>query len=154
MMQPQSLRSFLITLRGGQAVLPNSSLAEVLPCTMSTQLDGAPSWVMGLLNWKNHRVPLVSLEWLIHDTGPGINAYSRVVMVNALGKDAMLPYIGLLTTSTPQLMDLERSQITVDETAEPARPGVLSWVKIGDQRACIPDLDAIEAQLVPLMYRA
>jgi hypothetical protein len=95
----------------------------------------------------------VSLEWLIYDTEPDSASYSRIVIVNTLNKDPKLPYFGIMGINAPRLINLERAQITLDETAGSLRAGVLSWVKVNGQRACIPDVEAIEAQLVPLMYR-
>jgi len=154
MAQPQVLRSFFIPLQGGQAILPNSSLVEVLPFAAPLKLENAPPWVVGTLLWRSLNIPLVGLEWLIYDTGPGPGSHARIVMINTFGKDSRLPHFGIMGTTVPRLINLERTQIAFDETAESLRPGVLSWVKVNGQRACIPDIDAIEAQLVPLMYRA
>ena len=153
MEQQQILRSLLIPLQGGQGILPHSSLVEVLPFATPLRLDNSPPWVMGTMLWRSLNIPLVSLEWLIYDTGPDSGTYSRIVMVNTLNKDPRLPYLGIMGINAPRLINLERTQITLDETAGSLRPGVLSWVKVNGQRACIPDIDTIEAQLVPLMYR-
>jgi chemosensory pili system protein ChpC len=153
-MEQQVLRSMLISLQGGQAVLPSSSLVEVLPFAAPLKLENAPLWVVGTVLWRSLNIPLVSLEWLIYDTGPGRGVYSRIVVVYTLSKDPKLPCFGFLTTSAPHLLNVERAHIGLDEAAGALKPGVLSWVKVNDQRACIPDMGAIEAQLIPLMYRA
>jgi hypothetical protein len=38
--------------------------------------------------------------------------------------------------------------------SEPDRPGVLSWARYQEQAVVVPDLDAIEAVLRPLIRRA
>jgi chemotaxis signal transduction protein len=149
--QSQVLRSFLIPLQGGQAILPNSSLVEVLPFAIPLKLDKSPPWVVGTTLWKTVNVPLVSLDRLIYDSDSTLDTNTRIVMVNALGSDSRLPYLGLLGINMPRVITLERAQITLDVTAGPLKPGVLSWVQVGDQGGCIPDIDAIEAQLLPLL---
>jgi len=87
---------------------------------------------------------------------PEADLNSRIIFVNALGSDSQLPHFGILGTSVPRPLDLQRQEISLDPdaTAESNRPGVLSWVRYQDQPVVIPDLDAIEAVLQPLVRRA
>lgn len=145
------LRSLLIPFQGGQAVLPHSTVVQVLPFAKSLRLENAPPWVTGAILWRSRTTPLVSLERLVCGITPGPGAHSRIIVVNALSNAPRLPSFGLLGARAPQLLDLERTAISLDEATEPLPAGVLSRVRINGQAAIIPDMDAIEAVLSRLM---
>jgi len=57
-----------------------------------------------------------------------------------------------LSEDAPRLINLERAEIVEQATPlQLPRTGVLSWVHIKEQAAFIPDVDAIEAALSPIM---
>lgn len=147
----QILRCFLIPFKGGQAVLPNSSMVEVLPFATPLKLENAPAWISGTMLWRAFNVPLISLEKLIEET-PAARSYSRIIMINLLGHDPRFPYVGLLSTDAPRLLRLERSQIAVNQAVKkPSRLGILRWAIINGRETFIPDLDALESVLGPLI---
>ena len=152
MEQSQTLRSILISFQGGIAILPNSTVVEVLPFATPLRMEEAPPWVVGAILWKTLTIPIVSLERLVYRTDPGIGAHSRIIVVSALGNNPRLRDFGFLGTEAPQLMELERNDITVNETSEPALPGVSSRVKVKGREAVIPDMVAIEAVLGRLVH--
>lgn len=150
-----NLRCLLIAVQGGQILLPNSLVVEVLPFATPLRIEAAPQWVVGAMLWRNLTTPLVSLGRLIFRVTPEADLNSRIIFINALGSDSRLPHFGLLSTSVPRPLDLQRHEISLDPAmAELNRPGVLSWAVYQDQPVVIPDLDAIEAVLQPLLRRA
>lgn len=149
-----NLRCLLIAVQGGQIMLPNSLVVEVLPFATPLWIEGAPDWVVGAMLWRNLTTPLVSLGRLIFGVAPDADLNSRIIIVNALGAEAQLPHFGLLGTSAPRPVNLDRSEIQLDPSAAPAgQRGVLSRARYQDQPVVIPDLDAIETELHPLIRR-
>ena len=151
MEQSQALRSILITFKGGTAVLPNSSVVEVLPFATPLRMENAPPWVVGAILWKSLTIPIVSLERLVFRTDPGAGAHSRIIVVSALGSNPRLRDFGFLGTEAPQLMDLERNDIALHKTGEVAMPGVACRVTVKGHEAVIPDMTAIESVLSRLV---
>ncbi|MDX1656346.1 MAG: chemotaxis protein CheW [Candidatus Competibacteraceae bacterium] len=155
-MAAESLRCFLMPFTGGgQLLLPNSTLLEVLPFAPPLPLEGAPAWVLGKLLWRARTVPLVATERLATGQRPEPTPRSRIVMVHALGGNPKLPFFGFMATGAPRAVKLEEGDLVQDtdqsrEDDEP-REGVLNRVKLGAERAVIPDLDRIEEVLVPLV---
>ena len=151
-----NLRCLLIAVQGGQIMLPNSLVVEVLPFATPLRIEAAPHWVVGAMLWRNLTTPLISLGRLIFRVTPEADLNSRIIFVNTLGSDARLPHFGILGTSVPRPLDLQRQEINLDPdaSAEPNCPGVLSWARYQDQSVVIPDLDAIEAVLQPLVHQA
>ena len=149
-----NLRCLLIAVQGGQIILPNSLVVEVLPFATPLQVEAAPHWVVGAMLWRNLTTPLVSLGRLIFRVTPEADLNSRIIFINALGSDSRLPHFGILGTSVPRPLDLQRHEITLDPAvADLNRPGVLSWARYQDQSVVIPDLETIEAVLQPLVRR-
>ncbi len=101
--------------------------------------------------FRTHNVPLVSLDRLVFETTPALDAYTRIIVIHALGADLKLPYIGLLATQSPRPIALGRNNIAADGTAGPPVEGVLSRVQVKEQPAIIPDIAAIVTLLGPLL---
>lgn len=157
-MEPSSnLRCLLITVQGGQIILPNSLVAEVLPYAAPLRIETAPHWVVGAMLWRNLTTPLVSLGRLIFRVAPDADLNSRIIIIHSLGTDSKLPHFGLLGTAAPRPLNLQRHEIVLDTQtsgAEVNRPGILSWARYQESPVIIPDLETIEAVLQPLVRRA
>ncbi|MDG4553521.1 MAG: chemotaxis protein CheW [Candidatus Competibacter sp.] len=152
-----NLRCLLVALQGGQLLLPNSLVVEVLPFATPLRIETAPHWVVGAMLWRNLTTPLISLGQLIFRVAPEADLNSRIIILNALGVDTKLPYFGILGTSAPRPLNLARHDLKLDPevSADDLRqPGALCWARYQDQPVIIPDLDAIEAVLQPLIRRA
>jgi chemosensory pili system protein ChpC len=153
---PSNLRCLLITVQGGQVILPNSLVVEVLPFATPLRIEAAPHWVVGAMLWHNLTTPLISLGRWLFGVGPDADINSRIIIVNTLGADPRLPRFGILGTAAPRPLNLQRQDIDQDPEvteAERRRPGILSWARCQDQPVLIPDIDAIEAVLRPLARR-
>ena len=152
-----NLRCLLMAVQGGQVILPNSLVVEVLPFATPLRIEAAPHWVVGAMLWHNLTTPLISLGRWVFEVDPDADLNSRIIILNTLGADQRLPHFGILGTGAPRPLNLQRHEITEDrDIAEPERqrPGVLSWARYQDQSVLIPDLDAIEAVLQPLVRRS
>lgn len=150
---PQTLRSLLIPLQEGYAVLPNNTVSEILPFATPVAIDSAPSWVLGKLLWRAQIVPLLSLECLAFDMSYQPDTRSRIIVLKALNGDHRLPHFAILAASAPRLINLTRTAIVLNETGVTPVPGVLSRVRIGDLVGIVPNLDAIAAELARLVGR-
>lgn len=146
-----TLRSLLIPLQEGQAVLPNNTVAEVLPFSTPVAMTDAPAWVLGKLVWRAQLVPLVSLECLAFDMPPEPGSRSRIIVVKAIDNDAGMPHFAILAAGAPRLMNLMRRAITPIDTRGTAIPGVSSRLRIGDLVVIVPDMEAVTAELVRMV---
>jgi chemosensory pili system protein ChpC len=151
-MEQQTVRAFLLPFKSGHVLLPHSSMVEVLPFATPLTMENAPSWVVGTMLWRARDVPLVALENLVLNIQPKLDSHARIVMVNTLNTQADFPYMGLLGTDAPRLVNVNYDEITrIDPPSEYTGSGVLSWAQFKEHLTIIPDMDAIEAVLSPLM---
>lgn len=152
-----NLRCLLISVQGGQIVLPNSLVVEVLPFATPLQMEKAPHWVVGAMLWRNLTTPLISLGRLIFRVSTEADLNSRIIIMNTLGSDSKLPYFGVLGTSAPRPLNLQRQDLAPDpnvDEAEARRLGILGCAVYHDQPVVIPDMEAIETVLQPLLRRS
>jgi len=142
------LRTILIPLQRGQVILPSATLVEVLPYSPPEPSPETPDWVLGSLSWRQGRVPIISMDTLVHGDLPEFGARSRIAVLRSLGEAAGIEHYAILIQAVPRLVTLERKLITLDPTAE-EREGVMTSVKVASQAAYIPDLGHIERVLSP-----
>lgn len=150
----QEIRGVLIQVEGARLLLPNATIAEVLSFADPEPVPGAPDWMLGRIRWRGWQLPLASFPRLagIGDEagGPG----SKIVVLKALGGDARQPYVALLTRGFPRLVTVSRDALVPDAgegdaggDAAGLPRGVLMRVLLNDERALLPDVDAIEAAI-------
>ena len=75
-----NLRCLLVALQGGQILLPNSLVVEVLPFATPLRIETAPHWVVGAMLWRNLTTPLISLGRLIFRVAPEADLNSRIII--------------------------------------------------------------------------
>ena len=151
MAEPASrpVRALLVPLQGGRMLLlPNASVAEVVALRdLDRPADGAPDWLQGALPWRGLAVPVVGYEKLRGEEALPPGAGAQVVVVNTLGEGAALGYYGLVAAGIPHLMAVTEG--VAETLAAPGEGGyALCDLRLGESRASIPDLDAIEAQVL------
>jgi chemosensory pili system protein ChpC len=155
MEQPEVLRSFLISFHHGQAVLPQSIVVESLPFATPLRIEHAPPWVVGAILWRARTTPLVNVDALVEGTSAASEAHSRIVVLNALGNDPKLRNYCVLATVAPQLIELERSIVALDEEENEILrpPGISRHIRVNGEPTIILDLDFIEGILSEIVLR-
>ncbi|HEX7111367.1 MAG TPA: chemotaxis protein CheW [Mizugakiibacter sp.] len=144
---PREIRGVLIQVTGGRLLLPNATVAEVITFATPDKVDGAPAWLLGRIAWRGWRLPLVSFSMLAGFAGQERALNSRVAVLKALGGNARMPFLAMVTQGFPRLTTLTQDILvpTGDENALPT--GVRGEVLVRDDHAVIPDLGAIETMV-------
>lgn len=143
----ETVRSLFIPIRGGNLLLPGTVVAEIVPLSDATPPDGeAPAWLMGTVDWRDQRIPLVSFEAIIGGDVPRPTRTSRIAVLKALSNNAELPYFGVVTQQIPRLLTI------FDGGLEPVDDGeqgaaVAARVLASGEPVTIPQMDYIEQEL-------
>lgn len=143
----QDIRGVMISVTGGRVLLPNASIAEVITFAEPEPMPNAPSWLLGRVRWRGWRLPLVSFARLAGYADEEGELGAKVVVLKALGANPRMPFFALLTQGFPRLTTVSR-EVLLESGGMELRPGVLMDVLLRDDAAAIPDLAAIEAQLI------
>lgn len=139
----QEVASLLIPLHGQSMLLPNVTVAEIVPVSQVQQVQDAPSWYLGNCLWRELTVPLLSLEALNGEQMPGINTRSRFAVLNTTGVHEHLPFIALLTQGLPRLARVSEDEISEREDTRRGDYDLMQVSWAGEQ-AVIPNINAIE----------
>ncbi len=145
------LSTLLIPVSGRHLILPNVTVAEIIPFRepVAAAIEDVPTWFLGYFEWRSSQVPLVSFE-AINDEPFAARGYNRRIAIlnNVLG-DTALPFCGLVTEGLPRLQRLLADEIRDDNDATPG-PAEIARVYINGERASIPNVGWIQQQLLRL----
>lgn len=138
-----SITGLLVPLADRTLLLPNVAIAELIPYRAAQATQGAPSWFLGQVPWRDLRLPLLSFEAASGGQSQ-TGAKARVAILNALGGRDHVKFIALLVQGIPRSVKVDASLARSDVTLAPLE---LDAVNLGDIQARIPDLVALEQKL-------
>ena len=142
--QYSEVYSLMIPVIDNSILLPNATVAEIIPFgDVDYFSDSGPQWMIGLLNWKNLKVPMISLDILNGAEDPMATKRSRVAIVHTLNKNEQMPYIAIIVQGIPRLTHVTEPAISLIKDAVLGEADKAK-VKIGAIEATIPDLDKLE----------
>lgn len=140
----KEIRCILIPMRESWLLLPNAVVAEVLNVPEYKLIDNSEDWLMGELNWREQRVPLVQLDLLLRTpVEQHISKQSKVVILNAISGNTKVPYFAIISQLIPRLIKVSESTLKDIPTPKKAKH-VSKWTRVNDYMALIPDLESIE----------
>ncbi|HEU5397851.1 MAG TPA: chemotaxis protein CheW [Gammaproteobacteria bacterium] len=149
--QLDEVYSLLIPFAGGKLILPRVSVAEVTGFLRPKPVRGAPDWLLGLINWQNQEIPLVSFEGMCGRKVPERAGRTRIAVTHAIGEQINPPVVALLTQGYPYLVRVNPAVLSVDPENDFGTGPVLNRVRMANERPVIPDLEAIEERLLEVM---
>ncbi|MBQ0729224.1 MAG: chemotaxis protein CheW [Oleispira antarctica] len=138
--------SLLIPLHEKQLILPNVTVAEIIPYRSPTVMSGHANWLLGQLEWRNIDIPVISYELLSGAAMPPIEG-ARLAVVNGTGNNSALPFFAILIQGIPKLTHVKEDDIVTVEAMH-SGPYDQMAVSLFDEQAMIPDLDMIENELL------
>lgn len=144
---PREIRGVMVPVTDGRVLLPNATVAEVISYTRPEPITNAPNWLLGRLAWRGWRLPLFSFPMLTGRLDDESRTNARVAVLKALGGSAAMPFIALLAQGFPRLTTITQDVLIPTSDEHPQAPGIHTGVLVRDDRAVIPDLDAIEGMI-------
>jgi chemosensory pili system protein ChpC len=147
----QEVASLLIPLQGQSILLPNVTVAEIIPVSQVQPVEKAPAWYLGNFQWRELTVPLLSLEVLNGEAVPTIHNRARFAVLNTTGLHGDLAFIALLTQGLPRLARVSEDEISEREDAE-NRAYDLMHVSWAGEYTLIPDITAIERTFLEYLH--
>src|SRR5690554_6432455 len=142
------IHCMLIPLRQYYLLLPNPTIAEVIPLPRMTDSDIGSAEYIGQFFWRDQPLQVIDLEVLTgcEQEQQSNRQINKLCVINGINSNAKIKQYAVACCGTPQL-------ITINETAlQPANDIMNSdWlyyqIKIGSNVAFIPKLDHIEKHL-------
>ena len=145
----QELPVYLITLQESDILLPNPSVAEIIPYEPLQRSQDMPSWYLGVLGWRGLEVPVISLEMLAAERASFSLisvASASLVVCTGITKPDELPYYAIIAQVMPKLQRIMPNELI--ETGEATKATELQKILCRGDPAIIPNLDYIEEKLL------
>lgn len=142
------ISTLLVPVHGKHLVLPNVTVAEILPWHDPEPLAEAPGWFLGMLTWRKLGVPLISFEVLNGEPTADLVPGRRIAILNSVTGDPELPFCGIVTAGVPRLLRVLADEIGVDPNPDAVSgPAERSRVLVAGERASIPDVAYVEQRV-------
>ena len=142
----QYIHSQMLGQAGDPLILPNTAVAEIINYVEPTAVKDAPDWMLGTLDWRGFRIPLLSLENAMGEAKAELTSDSRIAILNCIGGRKTFNFYGILTTGLPRLINIEQKKIAAVPDTVKTRL-VSCNVIVNDVEAIIPDLEEIESMV-------
>ncbi|HWS77109.1 MAG TPA: chemotaxis protein CheW [Thermomonas sp.] len=141
------IRGVLIQVADARLLLPNATIAEVLSYADPEPVENTPDWLLGRMRWRDWKLPLVSFSRFtgIAEERGGLG--SKVIVLKALGGDSKHPFFALLTQGFPRLVTVTEATLATEGDDGTVPEGVLARVRLNEDNALLPDLNAIEDRI-------
>lgn len=145
-MSEAEIRSVMAPVTGGELLIPNATVAEIVGYAEPEPHPDTPGWMLGDLLWRGWQVPVISFSALAGLAEAENIEGARICITKSLAHSERLPYLAILTQGFPRLVTVTATALTeVPEKDLP--PAVAGRVILGDREAWVPDLNRL-AELV------
>jgi len=141
---PAQISCLLIPVQESSLLLPNASVAEIIGYQEPEICPDMPGWLLGFINWRGLRLPLVSYEAANGNEIAELTANARIAITNTLGEhQSPLSFMALVTQGIPRLIKVNKEEIAenMDSVSGPVDS---TQVKISGENAVIPELIELE----------
>ena len=137
---------YQVTLQKQGMILPEATVAEIIPYEPLQRVEDTPDWFLGLLGWRGQQVPVASFEMLTVERASfslvSVSSASLVV-IRGLNDQDDLPYYAIVSQTPPGRVVLTQEMLF--DTGESSGKTEVIKVTFENDVVSIPDLDYIEA---------
>ena len=147
------LPTFVVPLQKSNVLIPNATVAEIIPYEPLQRVQGSPDWFLGFLGWRGVQVPVASFEMLTVERASfslvSVSSASLVVL-RAIGENNDFDYCAIVAQALPRLVRLTADEL-FESGEEIGRTEILK-ARFADEIISIPDFDYIESEIQRVAY--
>lgn len=136
--------SLMIPIIDRSILLPNVTVAEIVPFSDVELSSEGPDWLLGTVHWHGQDLPMISLDVLNGAEDSQANKRARVAIVNTLNNETDIPHIGIVVQGIPRLTHVTEPSVSLVEDSS-LGPADKAKVQIGSIQSTVPDLDKLES---------
>jgi len=136
----------LIPLHQHYLLLPNTTIAEVIPMPRLSNVENMPDYWVGQHDWNSRQLPVIDLEALVENNSSDTDDANKLCILHGINTDANIKVYALPCYGVPQLIHLNEAALKLAPDTRESE--FLHYqIQIGTKIAYIPNLDAIEASI-------
>lgn len=133
----------LVPLNDRNLIIPNVTVAEVVPFSHLLTTNSNRDWIIGRLDWRGALVPAICYELMSGHVAPPPNPDARFIIVNGLDGSAQMPFYAILVQGIPKLMHIKDEGLQKIDAVGMGEFDQLA-VSVDGITAMIPNLERIE----------
>ena len=142
--ESENLACLMIPVGETNLLLPNVTVAEILPWRRIRKWAEAPDWCLGLLSWRGETVPVVRYEKL-NDANSSAGTGRCLLIMNRTQNGSAREFYGLAVDGLPRLVHLTSEDLENQKSA--LKIADVAHLKIGLETATVPRLSYFEEQV-------
>ncbi len=146
--ETKELACVMIPLAETHLLLPNVTIAEILPWRRIKPLSGGPKWCLGMLGWRGETVPVVQFESLNGGEFVGAGRHRCLLIMNRARRSTGRAFYALASSGLPRIVHL--SDDDLQNRSVRLGPAEVASLRVGTEPAVVPNLSFIEEQLATL----
>ena len=106
------IKCIVLKINGDELLMPNASVAEIVPIKNIINVANKPGWMLGYLDWRGHSVPLISFEAMGGVRMPSLATGNvKAAVLFSIGEDKNFPYISILIQDAPAVVNVKEEDI-------------------------------------------
>lgn len=151
--RPEEVRGVVVPTGVRPLLLPNAAVAEIVAYQGIVVEPQEPLWLLGRVNWRGFTVPVISIAAAAPSAPEiGEGERSRLLICYTPNGNTELPYVGIFAPAPPHLERLRVEVLEPDDRPD-VNPFVTHSVLFAGEPSWIPDMDAIESQVLAVTSR-
>jgi len=152
-MSDSQIKCIIMKINGDELLMPNASVAEIVPIRNIINVANKPDWMLGYLDWRGKSVPLISFEALGGVRMPSLASGNvKAAILFSIGEDKNFPYISILMQDAPSVVNVKEEDV-ISNKEEISHPAVLDKVMLADGIYSIINLEKLEKIIKTVITR-
>ena len=150
--QLHEIPCLVVPMMNRPLLVPNASVAEVITYAKIRKVSDAPTWCLGVVEWRHIFLSLVSFEGLNDFPIIEPDLRSRILIMNGILGDPRLPFYAVMVHGIARSVRIKETDIIYEKTAT-GHVDLMNVNVLGDPLV-VPDLDRIEQEIITYQSRA
>ena len=140
----EEIKCTILKINGDELLMPNASIAEIMPIKNIINVANKPGWMLGYLDWRGHSVPLISFEAMGGVRMPSLATGNvKAAVLFSIGDDSDFPYVSILVNDAPKSINVTKADI-VPNKEEISHPAIDQKIMMTDGNYSIVNIEKLE----------
>ena len=147
----EEIKCVILKINGDELLMPNASVAEIVPIKNIINVANKPGWMLGYLDWRGHSVPLVSFEAMGNVRMPSLASGTvKAAILFSIGEDSDFPFLSILMQDAPTVVNIKEEDI-LSNKEEISHPAIEDKVMVGEGTYSIVNIEKLESIVKQVM---
>ena len=141
----EQIKCVILKINDDELLMPNASVAEIVPIKNIINVANKPGWLLGYLDWRGQSVPLISFEAMDNVRMPSLaTGKVKAAVLFSIGDDANVPYMSILVQGSPTAVNVKAEDL-VSNKDEITHPAIEDKVIMADGTYSIMNIEKLES---------